>query len=221
MCIADSGATSHFLTIDAPIVNKKIARRPLAITTAGGAVIYSSHTGELALPFLPIAARRCHVVPSLGNFSLLSIGQLCDANCDVIFSKEKITVDFQGTVIMRGRRALSTGLWHLDLVHHDGVKNLRRVPVSARQDEGVSCQEVAGSSPSIASPYTPTCQAALGTSSPANLVAFHHAALFSPTLSTLELALKKGFLPPFPGLTLQALHRHPPHSVASIKGHLD
>lgn len=100
MSIADSGATSHFVTINAPIVNKKVAKQPLAITTAGGAVLYSSHTGELDLPYLPVAARRCHVVPSLRDFSLLSVGQFCDANCDVIFSKGKITVSFENTVIM-------------------------------------------------------------------------------------------------------------------------
>jgi hypothetical protein len=66
-----------------------------------------------------------------------------------------------------------------------------------------------------------TCLTAISTARPADLVPFHHAALFSPAPTTLELALQKGFLPPFPGLTLQALRRHPPHSVATIKGHLD
>jgi hypothetical protein len=67
----------------------------------------------------------------------------------------------------------------------------------------------------------PICLTAIGTARPTDVVAFHHAALFSPALTTLERALQKGFLPPFPGLTLQALCRDPPHSVATIKGHLD
>jgi hypothetical protein len=98
MSIADSGASLHFVTINAPIVNKTIAKQPLAITTASGAVIYSSHTGELDLPYLPPSARRCHIVPSLGKFLLLSIGQLCDAACDVTFSKENLTVRLGNTV---------------------------------------------------------------------------------------------------------------------------
>jgi hypothetical protein len=53
------------------------------------------------------------------------------------------------------------------------------------------------------------------------VVAFHHAALFSPAISTLEVALQKGFQPPLPGLTLQALSYHPLHSVTTIKRHLD
>jgi hypothetical protein len=36
---------------------------------------------------------------------------------------------------------------------------------------------------------------------PADLKAFAYAALFSPALSTLAIALEKGFLTNFPGLT--------------------
>jgi hypothetical protein len=131
MSIADSGALSHFVTTNAPLVNKTIAKQPLAITTAGGAVIYPSHTGELDLPYLPISARCCHVVPSLGKFSLLSIGQLCNADCDVTFSKEKLTDNFGNTVIIQGQRVRSTGLWHIDLVNHDRPQDCATVPMSA------------------------------------------------------------------------------------------
>jgi Reverse transcriptase (RNA-dependent DNA polymerase) len=53
------------------------------------------------------------------------------------------------------------------------------------------------------------------------LVAFAHAALFSPTLTTLEKALRNNLLVGFPGLTLTSLRDFPPTSTATIKGHLD
>jgi hypothetical protein len=56
---------------------------------------------------------------------------------------------------------------------------------------------------------------------PAELVAFAHAALFSPALSTLAIALKKGFVHNFPGLTEKTLAKHPPRSFAMVKGHMD
>ena len=62
---------------------------------------------------------------------------------------------------------------------------------------------------------------AIGSATPAEIVAFAHAALFSPALSTLEQAVKSGFLTNFPGLTLNQLRKHPPRSVAMTKGHLD
>ncbi len=52
-------------------------------------------------------------------------------------------------------------------------------------------------------------------------VAFAHAALFSPAISTLKKALDRGYLPPFPGLTSKSFKKYPPHSMATAKGHLD
>ena len=216
MLVADSGATSHFVTIKAPIINRTRTTKPLAITTANGAVIYSSHTAELNLPNLPLTARICHVVPHLGDFSLISVGQLCDAGCDVTFTREKMEVRLEKTVIMQGRRARDTGLWHIDLNHHDGPPKRSAVLLENTRRSHQIIDRVQGSNP-----QKPICLTAMGSARPADLVAFHHAALFSPALSTLEAALHKGFLPPFPGLTLSALRRHPPQSVATIKGHLD
>jgi hypothetical protein len=70
--------------------------------------------------------------------------------------------------------------------------------------------ETPGISPNI----QPSC-------TPADLVAFFHAALFSPTTSTLLHAMKKGFLPPFAGLTETNLKRYPPPAEATAMGHMD
>jgi hypothetical protein len=61
----------------------------------------------------------------------------------------------------------------------------------------------------------------LGKQSTSDMVAFAHATLFSPSLSTLEKALTNGYLTNFPGLTAQALRKFPPASVPMTKGHLD
>ena len=54
-----------------------------------------------------------------------------------------------------------------------------------------------------------------------DLLKFYHATLGSPTLSTLQTALEKNLLPGFPGLTVKALKKYPPQSIAMHKGHLD
>jgi hypothetical protein len=61
----------------------------------------------------------------------------------------------------------------------------------------------------------------VGKQSTADLVAFAHATLFSPSLSTLEKALNNGYLTNFPGLNDQSLRKFPPASVPMAKGHLD
>ena len=72
MLVTDSGATSLFVTIKALIINRTHETKPLAITTANGAVIYSSHTAELNLPNLPITARTCCCLCRQGRHEKLS-----------------------------------------------------------------------------------------------------------------------------------------------------
>jgi hypothetical protein len=53
-------------------------------------------------------------------------------------------------------------------------------------------------------------------------VAFAHASLFSPAISTLTIALQKGYLAGIPGLTSDTLKQFPPNnSLPMHKGHLD
>jgi hypothetical protein len=61
----------------------------------------------------------------------------------------------------------------------------------------------------------------IGAPTTAELVTFARTTLFSPTLSTLEQALKKGFITNFPGLLATSLRRHPPSWIPMMKGHLD
>ena len=125
----------------------------------------STHEGELDLPMLPPAARHIHIVPDLASTSLLSMGQFCDAGCTVTFTATAVEVLYNNAIILRGHRSPDTTLWHLSLLSNPEVP-----PVPSH-----------------------TALAAVGSATPAELVAFAHAALFSPVLSTLQLALQKGF----------------------------
>jgi hypothetical protein len=51
--LADSGATGHFFTTNAHVVNKQIALNPLNVKIPDGNTLQSSHTCELDLPKLP------------------------------------------------------------------------------------------------------------------------------------------------------------------------
>ena len=52
-------------------------------------------------------------------------------------------------------------------------------------------------------------------------IAFYHAALFSPALSTLCKALDAEYLTTWPELTSALVRKYPPQSRAMIEGHLD
>ena len=54
----------------------------------------------------------------------------------------------------------------------------------------------------------------------AEIVAFYHAAMGSPTESTLIDAIRKNYVS-LPGLTAELVAKFPPNSVATAKGHMD
>jgi hypothetical protein len=70
----------------------------------------------------------------------------------------------------------------------------------------------------------PTHQANLAmttpSATPADLVAFAHASLFSPVLSTLQTSLDLNYLTNMPGISKATLNKYKPHSKATVKGHM-
>ena len=85
--ILDSGATSHFLVADAPAHDVTKATTPITVQLPNGERINSTHTCNLPIPELPASARIAHVMPGLASHSLLSVVKLCNAGCDVAFTK--------------------------------------------------------------------------------------------------------------------------------------
>ena len=62
--ILDSGASSHFLLLTAPVVDKQIADVPLTLTLPNGDIASSSHIGELNLPQLLHTVRAYGACPT-------------------------------------------------------------------------------------------------------------------------------------------------------------
>ena len=83
--ISDSGATAHFLIEGAPVVNLERAKFPIAIKLPDGKIIYSTHTCNLNIPWLPHAVTEGHIFPGLAHSSLISTRKFCDAGCRVAF----------------------------------------------------------------------------------------------------------------------------------------
>jgi hypothetical protein len=189
--IADTGTTGHFLKTDAPCINKRKANPSIAVLQPDGSPMYSTHEADLDIPGLPPEARNAHLLPSLEAASLISIGQLCDSGCVATFTATTVSIDLNGVSVLTGTRSPVTRLWSLDF------------PVTPRFGQANAAY------------------AASLSATPAQLVAFAHAALFSPALSTLVRALEEHYISGFPGLSSKLLRKYPPQSVPMVKGHLD
>jgi hypothetical protein len=194
--VADSAATDHFFTIDAPIYNQRMTDCPIKICAANGGILESMHIGEISVPHLPTQSCSVHVVPGLASMSLLAMGPLCDAGCTIEFTATTVEVKLCDNLVLQGNRT-PPGLWIFQLPTNDS-------PVLPDDNS-----------------MLPQMNSAIGAPKAAELVVYSHATLFSPAISTLEQALKRGYIRNFPGLTAKTLQRHPPRSVATAKGHLD
>jgi hypothetical protein len=83
-----------------------------SITAANGAIMTATHTAMINLaPQLPSTAQTAHVLPGLSTGTLISIGQLCDNDCAAIFSKYHFHIIKDGSLIIKGPRNKSYGLW--------------------------------------------------------------------------------------------------------------
>ena len=69
--LSDSGASGHFLTASAHAINKTIAATPLVVTLPDGATIFSTHTCNLDMPWLPDSVTEAHIIPGLSHSSLI------------------------------------------------------------------------------------------------------------------------------------------------------
>jgi hypothetical protein len=165
----------------------------------------STHTAYLDIPALPLAARLVHIVPALQTQSLLSLPQLCSNGCKVTLDNDTIHIELHDKVIMSGNRCDSTGFWHLDVAQPSASPTSNPHPANPHVNLFIKDYHA---------------NAAVGHAGPAELVEFAHAAMWSPSLSTLEKALLKGYIN-LPGLTSELLRKHPPNSRATAKGHLN
>jgi hypothetical protein len=88
LAIADTGATSFFLTKGAPCQNKRKATNPITVKLPDGRKIKSTHTCDIVIPGLPKVLTG-HIMPNMTTASLFGIRILCKAGCKVLFDDDK------------------------------------------------------------------------------------------------------------------------------------
>ena len=207
--IADTGCTGHYLMTNAPTTNSQPTTEGITVQLPDGSTMVSTHTAYLPLN-LPPEACVAHLFPALTTASLISIGLLCDYGCEAHFNASHVTItDPHGNTVLTGTRSPSTRLWNVNLPSSlPGPTPHQSIPCSIP-------------SPTPHTRPPPSVNAIFPTTNMRQRIAFLHAALFSPVISTLCNALDVGRLPTFPDLTSTLDRRYYPHSMPMIKGHLD
>ena len=197
MAILDSGATSNCFTTNAPVRNIRPTCCPLEVKIPDGKLLKSTHTADLEIEGLPPQAKQGHLIPGMKGHSLVSLVQLCRAGCVVYMDNDKLSVGYQGKVVIRGMKCPRTSLWLVPL-----TKTSSQANQTSQQTGEQSASNV------------------YHTSSRSEWIQYLHQACFSPVSSTWCKAIDNDQFLGWPGLTSKAVKKHLPASTATVKGHM-
>ena len=193
--IVDSGASGNYFPLQSPQTKITQSTTPTSITQPNGEKIHSYHNSVMnILHELPIEARKAHAFHHI-KYPLISVAKLCDHNCEVHFSKNKLQIIHNNKVIKESPRDAISKLWTLPLKDSNDCntkheKNLI-MNVTHTQNDNVE-----------------------------NLTQFLYGAAGYPVVSTLIKAIQKGNFATWPGFTEKRVRKYLLNNIISAKGHM-
>ena len=112
----DSGATGHYIRPAEKHALINIQQEPgPQVLLPDGTSLNATFSGNLPIPGLSPIATKGHVFNNLSSASLLSVGRLCDDDCEVLFTKNLVHATKHGNLILEGTRNKQDGLWDINL----------------------------------------------------------------------------------------------------------
>ena len=210
----DSGASANFHEVSHHLPHHPTSpsNPSVSVIVPNGQIMTSQSTATLPLPSLPPSATISHGFPSLASGSLLSVGKICDHDCTAIFTDRTVKMfrnadvniqTVQPPLISGTRNAPKQPLYNVRLPLpapvHPSLPAATNHAINLLTPESVNSVQL----PHLRDP-----------------IAFYHATLFSPVISTWTDAINAGFLDSFPDLTAKQVHQYQPHSEATTMGHM-
>ena len=87
--IPESGCTAHYIQPNKDLHSQESVE-PIFIELPDGGVLSSNKVTSLPIPEFSKKYQQAHIFPDITTGNLLSIAQLCDDDCDVLFNKKWI-----------------------------------------------------------------------------------------------------------------------------------
>ena len=150
-----------------------------------GGVTQSIATAEVKLPHVSKTAREAHIFSSLASGSLYSVGQLCDNGCEEYFNNTSCTITKKGKLVLSGTRTANSQSWIAD-----DAKSPNDLYYDAAKVNNFSQAAKPQATINLSLALTPSHAANALCPEPhlSARIAFFHATLFSPAISTLRFA---------------------------------
>ena len=160
-------------------------------------------TIELLLPKWPKKARKGYTVPNITN-NLVSVAELCDADCTVYFHQHGVDITYEGEIIGRGWRDRPTKLWRISLTSEGGD---RITPTTDWTNDSDGIFHMQANS-------IYKCE------NKEQLIQYYHASLCSHPKTVLIAAADAGYLRGCPGLTATGIRKYIGVEYATEMGHM-
>jgi hypothetical protein len=142
---------------------KIISKNPLRVIFTNGETMDSTHTSSLEIPELSEAASVAQVFTDMENYSLLSVGQMCNEGYCFTFRIDGVKIyNSAGKAAFKRQWDFHMGSWRINL------RSDKHHPTSAAANKVYELRNTGG------------------------LVNYLHKAMFSPTKSALLQGVKKG-----------------------------
>ena len=200
IAILDSGTSKNYMKVNTPLYNVNPVNDGEHVVLPNGDRITSTHRGYLPITQLSQAARESDIFPGLTQSSLISIGQLCDDGCTVVFKQNWAYIYKDGKLIMRGKRNLRNGMYEVNIKHLEVNESLlsanTNIPDYAKINNIYHITKTR------------------------EVIQYLHRCCFSPKISTWCNAIDCGFFQSWPHLSSKLVRKYLPISEATTKGHL-
>ena len=155
------------------------------VSPPNGNIIRAFHTTLPNFLQLSLDACQAHILPSLRNKKLLSIGQLCNNRLSVVFDQHHVTAFNANQLSLSDNRDLNNGLYYITFPTTLYPPVTRTVSPSIPFRASTHIEDH--------SAYKITMQA--------NLVQFLHRSAFSPVNFNWTQTIDAGYFTTWPGLT--------------------
>ncbi len=177
--ISDSGCSGNYFCLrdETYLTDVKNDPNGIEIELPNGNRLTSTKRGKLKLEKLPESAKTVYIFPEMNNFSLLSIGVMCDAGLKATLDREKIIIYDERNIVLTGKRDPTTKMWMIDLNQFNNSAH-----TSADKTLNISANAISNQTKS-------------------KLAKFHHGSMGYPAMSSFKRAIKSKYLATFPGLT--------------------
>ena len=114
----DSGALANYWRDkDKRILQHIHPNTSISITLPNNNPINSTLSGTIPLSNKLLSkVKKATVLPNLHSSSLISLGQLCNDDCQVILDKKELNVYKDSQVLLKGYQNLKNSLWDIPIV---------------------------------------------------------------------------------------------------------